>query len=149
MDAVVAAGGSPLPDEPLYPYTQGAYKALLDVAGKPMIQWVLDALSGAKYVDRVFIVGLTQKVDIHVAKPVFYVPDQMSLLENIRAGVKRVMEVNPDSHHVLSVSSDIPGITADMVDWLADTALQTDDDLYYNVIRRDVMEARYPASKRS
>jgi GTP:adenosylcobinamide-phosphate guanylyltransferase len=149
MDAVVAAGGSPLPGEPLYPYTQGAYKALLEVAGKPMIQWVLDALGGARCVERVLIVGLSPDLTIHCAKPVIYVPDQKSLLENIRVGVKRALELNPHSQYVLSVSSDIPGITAQIVDWVADTALQTDNDFYYNVIRREVMEARFPASKRS
>ncbi len=46
MDAIVIAGGVPTPVEPLYPYTQGKPKALLDLCGKPMIQWVLDALEG-------------------------------------------------------------------------------------------------------
>jgi hypothetical protein len=36
-----------------------------------------------------------------------------------------------------------------MVDWVVNTAMQTDDDAYYNVITRQVMEARYPNSKRS
>ena len=47
MDAIVTAGGIPQPGEPLYEYTLGASKAMLDVVGKPMIQWVLDALEGA------------------------------------------------------------------------------------------------------
>jgi NDP-sugar pyrophosphorylase family protein len=48
MDAVVTAGGIPQPEELLYPYTQGKPKAMLDIGGKPMVQWVLDALSGSK-----------------------------------------------------------------------------------------------------
>jgi NDP-sugar pyrophosphorylase family protein len=44
MDAIVIAGGIPEPGDPLYEYTQGQPKALLDIAGKPMVQWVLDAL---------------------------------------------------------------------------------------------------------
>jgi NDP-sugar pyrophosphorylase family protein len=39
MDAVVTAGGIPKPDELLYPYTLGKPKALLEIAGKPMVQW--------------------------------------------------------------------------------------------------------------
>ncbi len=149
MDAVVIAGGSPAPGEPLYPYTQGGYKALLDVAGKPMIQWVLDALSGSRCVHQVFIVGLDPSVNLACSRPLDYVPDQGSLLENIRSGVTRALERNPDSQYALVVSSDIPGITPEMVDWVAETAMQTRHDMYYNVIRREVMEARYPASKRS
>jgi nitrite reductase/ring-hydroxylating ferredoxin subunit len=37
MDAIVLAGGIPLPEDPLYPYTQGHSKALVDIAGKPMV----------------------------------------------------------------------------------------------------------------
>ena len=44
MDAIVTAGGIPRPEDPLYTYSHGDSKALIDVAGKPMIQWVLDAL---------------------------------------------------------------------------------------------------------
>jgi len=49
----------------------------------------------------------------------------------------------------LFASSDIPGVTGEMVDWLVKTCSETDDDLYYNVIRREDMERRYPGSKRT
>jgi GTP:adenosylcobinamide-phosphate guanylyltransferase len=149
MDAVVAAGGIPLPGEPLYPFTQGSEKALLDIAGKPMIQWVLDALDGAKAVDRIIIMGLEKPSAVQVNKPVWFVPNRGSLLENIRGGVNKVLEIDPTERHILLVSSDIPGIQPGMVDWIAETALQTDDDLYYNVIEQKVMERRFPGSKRT
>ena len=57
MDAIVTAGGIPQPDDPLYVYAKGDAKALIDIAGKPMIQWVLDALSDAKNVDNVIEIG--------------------------------------------------------------------------------------------
>jgi hypothetical protein len=57
--------------------------------------------------------------------------------------------LNPEAHHVLTVSSDIPGITGEMIDWTVNTCAETDHDLYYNVITRQVMEARYPNSRRS
>ena len=44
IDAIVTAGGIPQSGDPLYAYSNGDSKALIDVAGKPMIQWVLDAL---------------------------------------------------------------------------------------------------------
>jgi hypothetical protein len=57
--------------------------------------------------------------------------------------------LNPQAEHVLVVSSDIPAVTAEAVDWVVETAMQTDDDIYYNVIPRQVMEARFPGSRRS
>ena len=60
MDAILMAGGIPKPDQPLYQFTQGISKAMLEIAGKPMIQWVLDALSEAENVDSVTIIGLPE-----------------------------------------------------------------------------------------
>lgn len=149
MDAVLTAGGIPGPEDPLYPYTKGQPKAMLDVAGKPLIQWVLDGLSEAKNVENVIIVSLDDTQGLTCRKPLYFVPNQPGMLQNIRAGTAKAKEINPEAEFVLSVSSDIPGLTGEMVDWTIDTALQTEHDLYYNVITRPVMEKRYPESNRS
>ena len=47
------------------------------------------------------------------------------------------------------VSSDIPAITSEMVDWEIETTLPTDVDLCYTVVKREVIEARYPGSRRT
>jgi GTP:adenosylcobinamide-phosphate guanylyltransferase len=149
MDAILTAGGIPLPEDPLYSYTNGDSKALVDVAGKPMIQWVLDALSEAKLVDNVIIIGLSPKSGITCKKPLHYISNQGRMLANIVAGVNKVLELTPKTEYVLVVSSDIPGIDAGMVDWLIETCMQTKEDIYYGVIPREVMETRYPGSNRT
>ena len=149
MDAIVTAGGIPQPEEPLYEFTQGKSKAMLDVAGKPMVQWVLDALCSANTVEHVVLVGLTEENGLECSKITGYLPNQGGMLANLKAGLARVKEINPDIHHVLLVSSDIPAITGDMVDWVVNTAMQTDEDVYYNVITKETMEARFLGSKRT
>src|SRR4030065_2505072 len=149
MDAIVTAGGIPQAGEPLYEFTRGSPKALLDIAGKPMIQWVLDALNGAEAIERVVIVSLPEDSGLQCSKQVTYVPNQGGMLHNIRAGVQKVLELNPGDHHVLHVSSDIPAIKSEMVDWMVNTTMQTDHDIYYGVITRQNMEARFPNSKGS
>ncbi len=149
MDAVVTAGGIPQPGEPLYEYTRGASKALLDVNGKPMIQWVLDALDGATSIERVVIIGLDPESGITCAKVSAYLPNQGSMVANIRASVMKTVELNPSASHVLLVSSDIPGITPVMVDWMVHTCMQSSLDAYYGVITRQVMEATFENSRRS
>ncbi len=72
MDAIVTAGGIPQPGEPLYEYTQGISKAMLDVAGKPMIQWVLKALDEAATIDKVIIIGLPECEPIDQLESVFH-----------------------------------------------------------------------------
>lgn len=149
MDAIVTAGGIPDPEDPLYAHTQGGPKALLDVAGKPMVQWVLDALDDARFVERVVIVALPSGSGLSCHKAEAFVPDQGGMLQNIRAGMKKVIELNPRAQRMLTVSSDIPAITGEMVDWLVERAEESVHDIYYTVITRQVMEARYPQSKRS
>jgi len=149
MDAIVTAGGIPLPEEPLYPATVGQPKAMVDVAGKPMVQWVLDALCEAKNVNNIILVGLTEKSGLHCSKNIYYVPNQGRMVENLQAGARKIKEIDPKAEYALMVSSDVPGITGEMVDWVIDTDMQSKLDVYYHLIQREVMEKRYPGSKRT
>ena len=73
---MITAGGIPEPGEPLYAFSQGQSKALIDVAGKPMIQWILDALSGARSIKNVLIVGLDGTEGLACKKMLHYLPNQ-------------------------------------------------------------------------
>ena len=149
MDAIVTAGGIPQPEDPLYTYSHGDSKALIEVAGKPMIQWVLDALGNANHVDNVIVIGLSSKSGVTCKKPLHFLSNQGRMLANIVAGVNKSLELNKKNKYVLIVSSDIPALKPEMVDWLVDACTQTQDDLYYGVCARDVMEKRFPDSKRT
>src|SRR5512143_2007190 len=100
MDAIIAAGGIPQPQDPLYPYTNGGSKALIDVAGKPMVQWVLDALSDAKTIDRIVVVGLSGKAQLKSKKPISYVSSEGRLLDNLKAGTAAVLVQNRRAEYV-------------------------------------------------
>ena len=149
MNAIVTAGGIPQPGDKLYEYSKGDSKALIDVAGKPMVQWILDALGEAKDVDQVIVIGLSSKSELTCKKPLHFVSNQGRMLANIVTGVNKSLELNPKGEYVMLVSSDIPALKGDMVDWLVKTCMQTEDDLYYGVCPREVMESRYPTSNRT
>ncbi len=149
MDAIVTAGGIPVEGEPLYPATRGDYKALLDIAGKPMIQWVLDALNASKQVGRIVVVGLPPSTQLASRKPTTFIANQNGMLENIRAGAEEITRLDPGSDFTLAVSSDLPALKGEMVDWLIKTVEETTHDVYYNIITRGVMEKRFPGSRRT
>jgi len=149
MDAVVIAGGIPAPQDPLYAYSKGEAKALLDIAGKPMVQWVIDALGEANTIDRIVLIGLTARSGLTSRKPLVYISNEGRMLANIQAGTEKVKQLNPKAEYVLFVTSDIPAITGAMFDWVVNTSLQTKHDIYYNVIPRQVMEDRFPAANRT
>ncbi|MCC7118660.1 MAG: nucleotidyltransferase family protein [Anaerolineales bacterium] len=149
MDAIVTAGGIPQPKDPLYAYSNGSSKALIDLAGKPMIQWVLDALNASQQVENIIVIGLSAKSGLTSKKPLYYLSNQGRMLANIVAGVGKAVELHPKNQHVLIVSSDVPTLKGEMVDWLVETAMQTKDEIYYGVCPREVMEARFPTSNRT
>ena len=94
MDVLITAGGTPLPGELLYKYTRGAPKAMLNIAGKPMVQWVLDAVSHSKHVDHIVLIGLTELGGITCPKPLTLLPNQADMLANIITGIKQVSRLN-------------------------------------------------------
>src|SRR5215203_4009736 len=149
MDAIVTAGGIPQPEDPLYTYSHGDSKALVDLAGKPMVQWVLDALGDAQHVDNVIVIGLSAKSGVTCKKPLHFISNQGRMLSNIVAGVNKSLELDRKNKYVLIVSSDIPTVKSEMVDWLVEKTRETNDDLYYGICPREVMEARFPGSKRT
>ena len=88
IDALVLAGGIPADGEPLYPLTQGKSKALLPVVGKPMAQWVLDALGASRQVRRAVVVGLDG--GLRYPRELVYVPNHGGMLDNRpRRGARR------------------------------------------------------------
>jgi hypothetical protein len=97
----------------------------------------------------VIVIGLSPRSDVTCKKPMHFVSNQGRMLANIVAGVSKSLELNKRNKYVLAVSSDIPTIKPEMVDWLIETCMETKDDLYYGVCPKDVMEARFPGSKRT
>lgn len=150
MDAILLAGGVPAPDSPLYPYTEGKNKATLEIGGKPMLQWVIEALEGSSSIDSVVVVGCEEYQDkFELSKPVYFIPARGDLLTNFQIGADALIKINPEADAVAIVSSDIPMLSPASVDWVVNKSLETDNDLYYCVIDQKTMEARFPESGRS
>ncbi|HOU14763.1 MAG TPA: NTP transferase domain-containing protein [Anaerolineae bacterium] len=149
IDCIVLAGGVPQEEDLLYAYTQGRPKALIDVAGKPLVQWVLDALDAAPSVRNVVFVGLTQECGITSPKISHYVPDQGSMLKNILAGIDQIFEIDPATQQVLISSSDIPMLTGAMVETFLAQCADPAVDIYHSIVPREKMEQRFPGSRRS
>ncbi len=149
IDCILMAGGVPQEEDLLYEDTQGQPKALLDVAGKPMVQWVLDALDDAPSVGDIVVVGLADTGMVASPKVAHYLPDQGSMLKNILGGIDWVLERNPQAQQVLISSSDIPLLTGAMVERLLAQAADPAVDVYHTIVSREKMEQRFPGSRRS
>ncbi len=149
MDAVVLAGGRANPKDPLFELAGGGLKSMLMIAGKPMIQWVLDALSGAELIDSIAVVGIEDGSKIKCEKEIAFLNDSGSLFENIQCGCAYFDKIHPTQTHVITISADIPAVTSRIIDDCVRLYREENLDVCYGVVERSIMEKRYPNSKRT
>jgi len=149
VNAFITAGGIPGPKHPLFSESRGGPKVLIDVAGKPMVQWVINALDEAETIDRIVIIGLDEKAGLSAKKPLSFLPDRGGFFENIISGIYGLSALDPDAEFGVAVCGDIPGIRGEMVDWLVRKTVPENLDAYYVIAGREVVETRYPESHRT
>lgn len=151
MDCVITAGGRPGPDDPLYPYTQGKPKALLDMTGRTMLERVVDGLQASRYVEDIVVVGLeaAEIKPLSFSRPVSNLPDQGSLVQNALAGVHWAQKNRPAATELLLTSADIPLVTGPLIDSLLESYRPFDRVFYYPMVTEEAMEKRFPGSKRT
>lgn len=150
IDAILLAGGIPNPDSSLYPYTRGKPKAALEIAGKSMLQWILDALEKAETINKIVIIGSEGLENtIKSSKVACHLPGGMDMIETFKIGADTVLGLNPGAQDVVVISTDIPMITPESVDWVINTSRESQDEIYYFLIDQPTMEKKYPGSGRS
>jgi len=147
--AIIVAGGSYSPDDPLLAHAGVQKKALIPIAGEPMILHVARALAASGYVSQLIVVGLEDEPDLAFPLPVTHAPEAGGILKNALAGVEALEQIAPGAERVLLCATDIPLITGEMVRYLVDVTLNTGADVCYTVVRREVMERRFPGCGRS
>lgn len=142
VNAVVLGGGD---GEPV----DGAEgpKGLVEILGRSMIEWVIDALREAKTVNRIAVVVPTGShiPDAVRAKADVIVENDGTFTENALAGIDAVR----DGKHLLGVSADVPAITGEAVDDFLVRSLSAGVDFAYPLIRKETMEAQFPGSVRT
>lgn len=133
MRCVVLAGG--VNQRPLYEGYQPEYKALLEIAGRPLLGYVLEALDQS-VVTEVGVVGDAEKLAPLVGDRRVE-PAGASLVESIKAA----LGFFPDEERVLLCTADLPMLRGEMVDrFLRDCRPGSTgyrDELFLSVVPRD------------
>ncbi len=107
MRAVIVAGG--VNRRSLYEGYKPGCKALVEIAGRPLISYVMEALDGA--VDEIGIVG-DEKLLAPVTGPHTFAPPGKNLLESLI----QALRMFPDDPYVLLVPGDLPMVQKPMVE---------------------------------
>ncbi len=147
--AIVLAGYSTRKPDPLAAAMGMERKALIPIAGKPMVAWVVDALRQSPRVGRIYVVGIQPEDRVDFGTEVVYVPNQDAHFENIMAGVNAVQTQEPEAIFTLIASADIPALHTETVTWFIETCEAMEGDFFYSVVEKSVMERMFPDSRRS
>lgn len=141
VDAVVLAGGDGAVLDPAC-----RFKGLLPIAGKPMVEWVLDALNASEMVNEVAVVVPTaENLGAWVDRTAKLVVSDASFIDNMLAGVGAFRSDRP----VLLVTGDIPALTAAAIDDFVRKSLSTGAHATYPLIREADMLQQFPGSART
>lgn len=141
MECLVLAGGCPKPGDLLWDQTRGRRKAMLEIAGRPMIAWVLDALRKARHIDRILLVGLDEAAD--AGEDIETIPDQGNLTSNLYAGIERLSGSRPAAY----CWSDIPLATSAMIDRYIEATADSELDVNAGLVARAHLQERYPEAE--
>lgn len=141
IPVVVLAGGKCKPE--LQAAADVTNKALVALKGQPMLAYVLKALSEAKLVSGVVVVGGPELDDC--TRGIRRIDDTGDFFGNIKAGIV----ASETQGNVLIVTSDIPLLKGEMVDDFIQNAVKEKADLCYPIIPKEANEARFPGMKRT
>jgi len=143
-DAIILAGGEN--SKRLSTHVPQCYEALIEIAGKPMVTFVAEALAASGQVDRIFVLGPADELAKCTFPPgCIIVEGGRSIVGTIRIG----MAALGHSRRALVATADIPLLTPAAVDDFLSQCARVEADLYYPIVPQEVNERHYPGNKRT
>ncbi|ADL11633.1 NTP transferase domain-containing protein [Acetohalobium arabaticum] len=125
------------------------YEAFIEINGKAMISYVLEALNNAEKVNQIIVVGPKSKEEFLTVKGADLIVDAKdSIVENIRLGLQILNKEFNSSQLVLLTTSDIPLVTSEAIDsFITDCEQEGEYSGYYPVIPEEVKQTAYPVAE--
>lgn len=142
-DALILAGGK---TDKFDSDRRPPVKGLLEIGGKTVVEYVLEALAGVGRVDRMVVLAppaATPGTWSKLADKVIHTDDVLTA--NIAKGIDYI---GPGGKFLL-VSSDIPLITSAAIEDFISKCDSFDADIYYPIITKAAVETQFPGTKRT
>lgn len=144
MDVIVLAGAKN--NGALRESSDSLYEATIPVNGKPLLDYVVRPLVQVNDVERIVVVGPEEGLSSDLRGIIWrVVPSGQTMVENLRRG----LEALAPRGKVLVATADIPLLTPAAVEDFLDRCRKRDADVYYPIVARAPIEARFPGVKRT
>ncbi|MFP4497343.1 MAG: nucleotidyltransferase family protein [Vulcanimicrobiota bacterium] len=141
FDFVLLAGGRP--DEKLGKYSDGkTSKSFIDVAGRPMVAWEIDAIKQVDELERLVLVANPDEVTPEIKEKVdILAPAGNSIIDSLRSGVGSLE--NP-TERILVLPADLPLITSESISVFLKDCINPPVDITFGYLSKEDSEAKYP-----
>lgn len=143
-DAIVLAGG--VNSDQLRRYSCAEYEALIEIDGKPMVSFVVEALLQMSEVRTIVVVG--PKQELHR----FFGDDRVKVVESGRGIMENVLialdNISP-TEKVIIATADIPMLTPEAVHDFLGNCAKCEADFYYPIVAKEENEKVYPGIRRT
>lgn len=145
LDVIILAGARN--EGPLKDMSSTDHEALIKIADIPMVEYVIKAVKQAQNTGKIIVVGPRDELEKSIQEKVdLFIEAGRSLQDNILRG----MDILENSEYILLMTSDIPLITADVIDEYIATCLEDSQaDLYYPIIPKENNLEKFPSVKRT
>ncbi len=145
FDAVVMAGGGK--QEPLTEQEGVSNKAFILLNGRPILSYILDALSNSPSIEKIAVVGPERELAELQQQGYSFVlvKETGGMLDNLGNVLKEVDQ----ERLCLIVTGDIPLITEEVVEGYLHKCSPYEGDFYYPILTKESCESRFPETKRT
>jgi len=121
-------------------------KALIMINGKPMIDYIVDALKNSENIDQIIVVGPEKELSPYIGKKVRKILNPgNSILENMESG----FNFFDSNDNLLLLTSDIPLITPEAIDEFLKICTERKAYIGYPLITKENIMKKYPETKRT
>ncbi|MHA2061936.1 MAG: hypothetical protein ACXADH_16505 [Candidatus Kariarchaeaceae archaeon] len=157
----ILLAGSPLERDTLMEYADVDYKALIDVSGKPMISYVLEAICDSETASRIFIAGLpkeklpvSNKIDLDLIEFVDIDGDAVEKIVKAASHLVKRGQEDPSvfpsgTTHGIYINADIPAVTSKDIQSFLTRCGDRSASFYYSIISQESMDNQFPNNGRT
>lgn len=145
MNAIVLAGA---PNKgALRQISPAQYEAEIEIAGRPMLDYVVLALERVQSINQIVIVGYESMLSTNGfnGKHLMFVKPGPSVIESLENGINALTSREP----VLILTSDIPLITKEALEDFLNRCHRQSGDIYYSFVPKTINDQKYPGVQRT
>jgi GTP:adenosylcobinamide-phosphate guanylyltransferase len=140
VKSIVLAGGE-LDESFIAKGEKASNKNFLEISGKPMVEYVIEALKASSLIEEIIIAAPPQAVTDNMKNGNTIVKSGSTIVETVLNGLSHLPH---DISSVLIVMADLPLLTPESIDDFIRRCNEIDGEYYYSILEKSISEKKYP-----